>query len=122
MSASTGPDAAARLAVDTAGVLAAGQALAAVARGCFDARRAAARATAGAGWAQDGALPDALGRFADVLDVSLARLVDDAREAAALLALAGAAYAAAERSADAGSVGRTTPGGASRDAPTASGG
>jgi len=109
--------------VDTTAVLTASQALAAVARGCFDARRTGARAADGAGWALDGALPDALGRFAAVLDVALARLVDDAREAAALLALAGAAYEGAERAADAGAAaGRTGPPGASWDASTARGG
>jgi hypothetical protein len=102
-------------AVDPTALLAAGEVLATTARLAHGARGTAARAGAGEGWALDGALPAATDRFVATLDAALGRLVDDAREAAALLALAASRYAQAERAAtapgapDAGS-------GASRDA------
>ena len=99
--------------VDTRALLAAGSALATTARQVHDARAAAARATTGAGWAVDGALPSALRRYAATLDTALGRLVDDTREASALLALAASRYERAERAATA-PVG--VPPGASRDA------
>lgn len=111
-----------RLDVDTTALLAAGRALAAAGRAAHAARPVAARATDGAGWAVDGTLPPALRRFAATLDVALARLVDDACEAAALLALASSRYEAAERSADARVAWRTGHGVAWRDAPGRPGG
>jgi hypothetical protein len=101
--------------VDTRALLDAGQALASTARLVHDARSAAACATTGDGWAVDGMLPSALGRYAATLDAVLGRLADDTREASALLALAASRYARAERAAAApgGPVG--VPG-ASRDA------
>jgi hypothetical protein len=110
----TGASAGRRIAVDTAAVESAARALAQAARIAFDARAVAGRATDGAGWAVEAPLPDALHRFRVVLDAALARLVDDAREAAAELSLAAYRYAEAERLAGAGAAaGRS---GASRDA------
>ena len=105
--------------VDTRAILDAGRALASSARLVHDARGTAARATDGAGWAVDGALPSALHRYAATLDAVLGRLADDAREASAHLALAASRYAGAERAATApaGPVGVPSgPTGASRDA------
>jgi hypothetical protein len=85
--------------VDTTAMESAGRALAAAARLAFDARRTADTATSGAGWAVQTPLPIGLGEFASVLDGALGRLVDDARDAAAQLALAGARYQDADRAA-----------------------
>lgn len=108
--------------VDTRALLDAGRALATGARQVHDARAAAARATTGAGWAVDGTLPWALGRYAATLDAALSRLADDTREAAALLALAASRYARAERAATAPVGVRVAPVGASRDASARPGG
>jgi hypothetical protein len=87
--------------VDTTAMESAARALAVAARLAFDARRTAETATSGAGWAVQTPLPIGLGEFASVLDGALGRLVDDARGAAAQLALAGARYQAADQAATA---------------------
>lgn len=102
-------------AVDPRALLAAGEVLATTARLAHTARGTAARAAAGEGWALDGPLPAAADRFAATLDAALARLVDDAREAGALLALVASRYAQAEQAATAPG-GPGVASGASRDA------
>ncbi len=86
-------------AVDPHSLEQAAQALSTAARLSNDARRVAARVTEGSGWAVDGGLPAAMDRFGAVLEVTLGRLVDDAREGAAMLALSAQRYAAAEAAA-----------------------